>query len=34
MILAGKIADGDEIRVAAGEMGLVINGEEVETEAA
>ena len=34
MILAGRIADGEEIRVAAGEGGLVINGEEVETEAA
>ena len=34
MILAGKIADGDEARVAAGEGGLVINGEAVRTEAA
>jgi ATP-dependent Clp protease ATP-binding subunit ClpB len=34
MILAGKIADGEEIRVAAGEGGLVINGELVETQAA
>jgi ATP-dependent Clp protease ATP-binding subunit ClpB len=33
-ILAGTIADGEEIRVAAGEGGLVINGEEVRTEAA
>jgi ATP-dependent Clp protease ATP-binding subunit ClpB len=34
MILAGKIADGEEIRVAAGDGGLVINGEEVATKAA
>jgi ATP-dependent Clp protease ATP-binding subunit ClpB len=34
MILAGRIADGEEIRVTAGEGGLVINGELVETQAA
>jgi ATP-dependent Clp protease ATP-binding subunit ClpB len=34
MILAGKIADGDEVGVSAGEGGLVINGEAVRTEAA
>jgi ATP-dependent Clp protease ATP-binding subunit ClpB len=34
MILAGKIADGDEVRVSAGEGGLVISGEAVSTEAA
>ena len=34
MILAGKIADGEEVRVSVGDGGLVINGEEVATEAA
>ncbi len=34
MILAAKISDGEEIRVSAGEGGLVINGEEVGSEAA
>jgi ATP-dependent Clp protease ATP-binding subunit ClpB len=34
MILAGQIADGEEISVTAGDGGLVINGKRVETEAA
>ncbi|HEX9770456.1 MAG TPA: ATP-dependent chaperone ClpB, partial [Kiloniellales bacterium] len=34
MILEGRIADGEEINVTAGEGGLVINGERVETKAA
>jgi len=34
LILAGKIVDGEAIRVTAGEGGLLINGEGVETEAA
>lgn len=34
LILEGRIADGDTIRVGAGEGGLIINGEMVSTEAA
>jgi ATP-dependent Clp protease ATP-binding subunit ClpB len=34
MILAGKVADGEEVRVSGEEAGLVINGEAVATEAA
>ncbi|MEJ2026687.1 MAG: AAA family ATPase, partial [Limibacillus sp.] len=34
MILEGRIADGETVKVSAGEDGLVINGESVETEEA
>ena len=34
VLVRAKIADGEEIRVAAGEGGLLINGELVESKAA
>ena len=34
MILAGKIAEGESVRVSAGEAGLLVNDQEIETRAA
>ncbi len=34
LILEGKIADGDSVRVSAGSEGLIVNGEAVQADAA